>query len=78
VLDIVSVMQKDRSLGRVAQVEQGYGIGRRRLQRLFEKCIGASAPSGELTAPLTRMPRTAHGEPAPGDAANIARGRRDG
>jgi len=43
VLDIVSVMQKDRSLVRVAQVEQGYGIGRRRLQRLFEKCVGASA-----------------------------------
>ena len=42
VLDIVSVMLKDRSLLRVAQVEERCGIGKRRLQRLFEKCVGAT------------------------------------
>lgn len=42
VLDTVSVMLKDRSLVRVAQVEERCGIGRRRLQRLFEKYVGAT------------------------------------
>ncbi len=42
VLDIVSVMLKDRSLLRVAQVEERCGIGKRRLQRLFEKYVGAT------------------------------------
>ncbi len=42
VLRIVSVMLKNRSLVRVAQVEERCGIGRRRLQRLFEKYVGAT------------------------------------
>ncbi len=42
VLDIVSVMLKDRSLLRVARVEERCGIGKRRLQRLFEKYVGAT------------------------------------
>lgn len=42
VLDIVSEMLKDRSLVRVAQVEERCGVGRRRLERLFEQYVGAT------------------------------------
>jgi len=40
-LDIVSVMLGDRSLVRVGQVEERCGIGGRKLQRLFERYVGA-------------------------------------
>lgn len=42
VLDIVSAMLDDRQLVRVGQVEERCGIGARRLQRLFERYIGAT------------------------------------
>ncbi len=42
VLDIVSTMLDDRQLVRVGQVEERCGIGTRRLQRLFERYIGAT------------------------------------
>lgn len=42
VLDAVSVMLHDRSLTRVGQVEERCGIGTRRLQRLFERYVGAT------------------------------------
>lgn len=42
VLDVISVMLQDRSLIRVGQVEERCGIGTRRLQRLFERYVGAT------------------------------------
>lgn len=42
VLGVISTMLHDRSLVRVRQVEQRCGIGARRLQRLFERYVGAS------------------------------------
>lgn len=42
VLTLVADMLGDRSLLRVAQVEDRHGIGRRRLQRLFAHYVGAS------------------------------------
>ncbi|WP_230620913.1 MULTISPECIES: helix-turn-helix transcriptional regulator [Nocardiaceae] len=42
VLDIIEVMLHDRSLVRVQQVEDRCGIATRRLQRLFEKLVGAT------------------------------------
>ncbi len=42
VLDIVSTMLEDRSLLRVAAVEERCGTGARRLQRLFERYVGAT------------------------------------
>ena len=42
VLAVVSTMLEDRSLVRVAQVEERCGIERRRLQRLFERYVGAT------------------------------------
>ncbi len=41
-LDIVSMMLSDRSLVRVAQAEDRCGIGTRRLQRLFDRYVGAT------------------------------------
>ncbi|MGB6005708.1 MAG: helix-turn-helix transcriptional regulator [Ornithinimicrobium sp.] len=41
VLDIISAMLNDRSLVRVAEVERRCGVARRRMQRLFEKYVGA-------------------------------------
>lgn len=48
VLDVVSAMLEDRSLVRVAQVEERCGVGRRRLQRLFGHYVGAT-PKWVLT-----------------------------
>jgi AraC-like DNA-binding protein len=42
VLDIIAAMLRDRTLVRAAQVEQRCGIGTRRLQRLFERYVGAT------------------------------------
>lgn len=42
VLDIIGTMLGDRTLIRVAQVEERCGIGTRRLQRLFERYVGAT------------------------------------
>jgi AraC-like DNA-binding protein len=42
VLDIIAAMLRDRTLVRVAQVEQRCGIRTRRLQRLFERYVGAT------------------------------------
>ena len=42
VLEVVSAMLEDRSLVRVAQVEERCGIEKRRLQRLFERYVGAT------------------------------------
>lgn len=42
VLAVVAVMLEDRSLVRVAQVEEACGIDRRRLQRLFERYCGVT------------------------------------
>lgn len=42
VLDVIEVMLHDRSLVRVQQVEDLYGITSRRMQRLFEKYVGAT------------------------------------
>ncbi|MDJ0393697.1 helix-turn-helix domain-containing protein [Rhodococcus sp. G-MC3] len=41
VLDVIEVMLHNRSLVRVGQVEERCGISTRRLQRLFERYIGA-------------------------------------
>ena len=41
-LEVVAVMLEDRSLVRVGQVEERCGIDRRRLQRLFERYVGAT------------------------------------
>ena len=41
-LDVIAVMLGDRSLLRVAQVEEQCGIGTRALQRLFERYVGVS------------------------------------
>jgi AraC-like DNA-binding protein len=41
-LAVVAAMLEDRSLVRVAQVEERCGIDRRRLQRLFERYVGVS------------------------------------
>jgi AraC-like DNA-binding protein len=41
VLDVVEVMLHDRELIRVQQVEERCGIAARRLQRLFERLVGA-------------------------------------
>jgi AraC-like DNA-binding protein len=41
-LDVISAMLDDRSLLRVAQVEQKCGLGTRTLQRLFERYVGVS------------------------------------
>ncbi len=42
VLDIIGTMLGDRTLIRVAQVEERCGIGTRRVQRLFERYVGAT------------------------------------
>ena len=42
VLDVVGLMLADRSLVRVSQVEEHFGVGRRTLQRLFERYVGVS------------------------------------
>jgi AraC-like DNA-binding protein len=42
VLDVVSAMLRDRSLLRVAEVEEQCGVGTRTLQRLFEKYVGVT------------------------------------
>jgi AraC-like DNA-binding protein len=42
VLDTISAMLEDRSLVRVAQVEERCDLGTRTLQRLFEKYVGVS------------------------------------
>jgi AraC-like DNA-binding protein len=42
VLQVVSTMLEDRSLVQVAQVEERCGIEKRRLQRLFERYVGAT------------------------------------
>jgi AraC-like DNA-binding protein len=42
VLDVVTAMLEDRTLIRVAQVEERCGIGTRTLQRLFVKYVGVS------------------------------------
>lgn len=42
VLDVIATMLGDRALIRVAQVEQRCGVGTRRLQRLFERYVGAT------------------------------------
>ncbi len=41
-LDVVTTMLEDRSLVRVAQVEERCGIGTRALQRLFQRYVGVS------------------------------------
>ncbi len=41
-LDVVTTMLEDRSLVRVAQVEERCGIGTRALQRLFQRFVGVS------------------------------------
>ncbi len=41
-LDVVITMLEDRSLVRVAQVEERCGIGTRALQRLFQRYVGVS------------------------------------
>ncbi|MCW2760612.1 MAG: hypothetical protein JWR85_813 [Marmoricola sp.] len=41
-LGVVAVMLEDRSLVRVGQVEERCGIDKRRLQRLFERYVGAT------------------------------------
>jgi AraC-like DNA-binding protein len=41
-LDVIAAMLRDRSLLRVAQVEEQCGIGTRTLQRLFERYVGVS------------------------------------
>jgi AraC-like DNA-binding protein len=41
-LDVVTAMLEDRSLVRVAQVEERCGIGTRTLQRLFARYVGVS------------------------------------
>src|SRR5699024_5738547 len=41
-LKVVQLMLHDRSLLRVADVEQRVGVGRRRLQRLFSYYVGVS------------------------------------
>jgi AraC-like DNA-binding protein len=41
-LQVVSTMLEDRSLVQVAQVEERCGIEKRRLQRLFERYVGAT------------------------------------
>lgn len=48
VLDIIREMLRDRSLLRVGQVEERCGIGSRRMQRLFERYVGAT-PKWVLT-----------------------------
>lgn len=42
VLGVIASMLEDRSLVRVAQIEQRCGIEKRRLQRLFERYVGAT------------------------------------
>jgi AraC-like DNA-binding protein len=42
VLGVVATMLEDRTLVRVAEVEERCGIDRRRLQRLFERYVGAT------------------------------------
>ena len=42
VLDVVAAMLEDRTLVRVAEVEERCGIGTRTLQRLFERYVGVS------------------------------------
>lgn len=42
VLDVIATMLRDRTLLRVGQVEEQCEIGSRRLQRLFERYIGAT------------------------------------
>ena len=42
VLDAIAAMLDDRSLVRVAQVEERIGIGTRTLQRLFERYVGVT------------------------------------
>lgn len=42
VLDVIGTMLGDRTLIRVGQVEDRCGIGTRRLQRLFERYVGAT------------------------------------
>ncbi len=42
VLHVIATMLEDRSLVRVAQVEERCGIDRRRLQRLFARYVGAT------------------------------------
>jgi len=42
VLDVVGLMLADRSLVRVSQVEKHFCLGRRTLQRLFERYVGVS------------------------------------
>ena len=41
-LDVIAAMLGDRSLVRVAQVEQKCGVGTRTLQRLFQRYVGVS------------------------------------
>jgi AraC-like DNA-binding protein len=41
-LDVIAAMLDDRSLLRVAQVEEKCGVGTRSLQRLFERFVGVS------------------------------------
>lgn len=48
VLGIVRVMLRDRSLVRIAQVEEHCGVSTRRMQRLFERYVGAT-PKWVLT-----------------------------
>lgn len=48
VLDVIGLMLDDRLLIRVSQVRQRCGIGTRRLQRLFERYVGAT-PKWVLT-----------------------------
>ena len=41
-LDVIAAMLDDRSLLKVAQVEEKCGVGTRSLQRLFERYVGVS------------------------------------
>lgn len=41
-LDVIAAMLADRSLLRVAQVEEAVGVNTRKLQRLFERYVGVS------------------------------------
>jgi AraC-like DNA-binding protein len=42
VREVIAQMLADRTLIRVAELEQRIGIGRRTLQRLFARCVGVS------------------------------------
>ena len=53
-LDVIAAMLADRSLLRVAEVEERCGVGTRTLQRLFERYVGVTPQVGAVPLPDAR------------------------